>query len=322
MNNQKACLWWVFLLLPLPSPSEAHYPAPSGQAEVRPITQVKLETDPLVRADLPLLSSSLVFWFWAFMSDPSGPSAADLYNDARFTADISTRMRVPDRIVMSGESSPTHSTASGFSSGSTGHTGKLNDLGMARRDPRLDMQVPDRILLAGGHAHIASKSTPRELQLERAFLPPTSEQVRVSTPPRSIRLDEHAFPSAAEEDAYSNSTLEGPEDYFQSHRNAGGYPRPSQSSPLSEAGQNLKEAHALALMSDTLPDSFQAQQLPNHLSPGQEMQMLRRQLAKLNHRLMAVELENQQQQQREMILTVLVSVYFIGKVVMWVNRSL
>lgn len=247
----------------------------------------------------------------------SGPSAADLYNDARFTADISTRMRVPDRIVMSGESSPTHSTASGFSSSS----GKLNDLGMARRDPRLDMQVPDRILLAGGNAHIASKSTPRELQLEKAFLPPTSEQVRVSTPPRSIRLDEHAFPSAAEEDSYSNSTLEGPEEYFKSQPRA--YQRINQSSPLSETGQHLKDANSLALMSDTLPDQFQAHQsLPHHLSPGQEMQMLRRQLAKLNHRLMAVELENQQQQQREMILTVLVSVYFIGKVIMWVNRSL
>jgi hypothetical protein len=45
------------------------------------------------------------------------------------------------------------------------------------------------------------------------------------------------------------------------------------------------------------------------------------QMAKLNHRLMAVELENQQQQQRELILTVLVSTYFIGKLIMWINRA-
>jgi hypothetical protein len=45
-------------------------------------------------------------------------------------------------------------------------------------------------------------------------------------------------------------------------------------------------------------------------------------MAKMNHRLMAVELENQQQQQREMILTILVASYFIGKAVLWVNRSL
>ena len=37
------------------------------------------------------------------------------------------------------------------------------------------------------------------------------------------------------------------------------------------------------------------------LSVYEEVQMMRRQIAKLNHRLMAVELENQQQQQREMV---------------------
>ena len=52
-----------------------------------------------------------------------------------------------------------------------------------------------------------------------------------------------------------------------------------------------------------------------------EVQMMRRQIAKLNHRLMAVELENQQQQQREMIFTVLVTAYFFGKFIFWVNRN-
>ena len=56
-------------------------------------------------------------------------------------------------------------------------------------------------------------------------------------------------------------------------------------------------------------------------NPWEEIQLVRRQLAKLNHRLMAVELENQQQQQREMILTVLVSAYFVGKFFMWLNKS-
>ena len=41
--------------------------------------------------------------------------------------------------------------------------------------------------------------------------------------------------------------------------------------------------------------------LESGLSVYDEVQMMRRQLAKLNHRLMAVELENQQQQQREMV---------------------
>ena len=91
--------------------------------------------------------------------------------------------------------------------------------------------MPDRILVAGDNQHVASKSTPRELQLEASVLPPTTEHVRVSTPPRSverthccdrsqpktvflllppvhrsIRLYEHTFPSATDEESLSNST--------------------------------------------------------------------------------------------------------------------
>ena len=67
--------------------------------------------------------------------------------------------------------------------------------------------------------------------------------------------------------------------------------------------------------------------------------MMRRQIAKLNHRVMAVELENQQAQQREMVtvtlffrsafiflsvfqvLTVLCSAYFLVKAMVWLNKS-
>ena len=58
-----------------------------------------------------------------------------------------------------------------------------------------------------------------------------------------------------------------------------------------------------------------------NLTTFEELQLVRRQIAKLNHRLMAVELENQQQQQREMIFTVLVTAYFFGKFIFWVNRN-
>ena len=35
----------------------------------------------------------------------------------------------------------------------------------------------DRILVAGGEQHIAAKSTPFEMQVENAVLPPTKDQV-------------------------------------------------------------------------------------------------------------------------------------------------
>ena len=47
--------------------------------------------------------------------------------------------------------------------------------------------------------------------------------------------------------------------------------------------------------------SLRGESLESGLSMYDEVQMMRRQIAKLNHRLMAVELENQQQQQREMV---------------------
>lgn len=43
--------------------------------------------------------------------------------------------------------------------------------------------------------------------------------------------------------------------------------------------------------------------------------------AKLNHRVMAVELENQQSTAERMVLTVLCSAYFLVKAVVWLNKS-
>ena len=47
--------------------------------------------------------------------------------------------------------------------------------------------------------------------------------------------------------------------------------------------------------------SLRGESMESGLSVYDEVQMMRRQIAKLNHRLMSVELENQQQQQREMV---------------------
>ena len=58
--------------------------------------------------------------------------------------------------------------------------------------------------------------------------------------------------------------------------------------------------HPLMPRSESVGAGFNG--APRDLSPWDELQLVRRQIAKLNHRLMAVELENQQQQQRETIL--------------------
>ena len=225
-----------------------------------------------------------------------GDNVGNLYEDAKFTADISSRMRVPDKIQI-GES--THNNDNNSTS-----SPKVNDLGMRQRDPRIDMRVPDEIMLAPGGTIQHSISLPRELQLENSVMPPTSEHVRVSTPPRSIRLEEHAFPSASDAGSPTRSS------------------NTSRSTPTFDAASSHHAAKSLIASSQQSESGGFNQPPRENLSPLEEIQLLRRQMAKLNHRLMAVEAENQQQQQREMILTLLVSAYLIGKVAMWINRSL
>lgn len=248
----------------------------------------------------------------------------DPMESARYMAEISNRMQVPDRIMVSGDeqggaaAAPSPSRAAG--------EGKYNDLGMRQRDPRIDMQVPDRIMVAGGDAHVQAKATPRELQLDAAVLPPTLEHVRVSTPPRSIKLGELAFPSATDDEGSMASSTSTPT-FGKVIPNRAMRP-PIPGSHSTDHSSEPRDSASLALLSDG--GGVGGGGGAGHAGAGgrenmtvhEELQLIRRQMAKINHRLMAVELENQQQQQREMILTVLVAGYFIGKTVLWLNKSL
>lgn len=155
------------------------------------------------------------------------------------------------------------------------------------------MQVPDRILLNGNDQHLPSKSVAREMQLEQSVLPPTPEHVRVQTPPRSIKLEDVAYPSADE-------GIQTPDHNVKAKQRS-----------ITVAKSSSFE-HDLSLRAGESTES---------LSVYEEVQMMRRQIAKLNHRVMAVELENQQAQQREMVLTVLCSAYFLVKAMVWLNKS-
>ncbi len=99
----------------------------------------------------------------------------DSYRDSRFTAEISERMRVPDRIMVAGgenTKSPTFVGVNGPTVPSFGSTTAVRNT-----TDSLSMNVPDRILVAGGNQHIAAKSTPFEMQVENAVLPPTKDHV-------------------------------------------------------------------------------------------------------------------------------------------------
>ena len=98
------------------------------------------------------------------------------FRDSRFTAEISERMRVPDRIMVAGGENNTKSpTFVGVNGPSAPNFGSS----VPTTKDSLNMKVPDRILVAGGDQHIAAKSTPFEMQVENAVLPPTRDHVSV-----------------------------------------------------------------------------------------------------------------------------------------------
>jgi len=231
---------------------------------------------------------------------------SDFYKDSDYTADISTKMRVPDRLTAHGGVPATSRN---------GDPHIVEDAG----GHMYGMQVPDRILLNGNDQHLPSKSVAREMQLEQSVLPPTPEHVRVQTPPRNIHLDEVNFPSARDQPyCVAPSPPTGSiklEDVA--------YPSADEGIQTPDHNVKAKQRSITVAKSSSFEHdlSLRAGESTESLSVYEEVQMMRRQIAKLNHRVMAVELENQQAQQREMVLTVLCSAYFLVKAMVWLNKS-
>ncbi|XP_046865753.1 transport and Golgi organization protein 11 isoform X3 [Drosophila willistoni] len=57
------------------------------------------------------------------------------------------------------------------------------------------------------------------------------------------------------------------------------------------------------------------------LTPHEEILYLRRQLAKLNRRVLNIEINNEQRVQREKIVYCLGLAYFVLKTIFWLNRN-
>ncbi|KAK7866020.1 hypothetical protein R5R35_008535 [Gryllus longicercus] len=162
---------------------------------------------------------------------------------------------------------------------------------------KFEMHVPDRILVAGQEQHIGTRAPPRELILENSVMPPDPGLIRVQTPPRVITLDEYSFPSA--DDA---PTIPDREEKFVS------LPHPK---------SKFNTDHRLLARGDTPPIGGGGE----GLTPAEEVLHLRKQMAKLNRRVMAIELDNLQRQQREKFLCALGLAYFFLKTVLWLSRS-
>lgn len=212
---------------------------------------------------------------------------ADNFYDPNFTLDINNRMRVPKSIRVNGDH--TDQDVSSINGSTWNQTNSIE---------KLDMHVPDRILVAGQEQHIGTKAPPREIILENAVMPSEPGMIRVLTPPRILTLDDHYFPAVDEEDPVLLTSEEK-----ESSKTCPQY---------NTEVQTVKRGREQTPSYNVLDVS---------LSHNDELQHLRRQVGKLNRRVMALELEMLQRQQRNKIIYALTLAYCILKTISWLNRN-
>lgn len=269
-----------------------------------------------------------------------------MYQNAAFTHDISEQMRVPKRIRATG-GSYFDDEPELLSNGN----GEINSWNYHNK---IEMNVPDRIVVLGQDQHLGTKSAPREIMLENSILPKDPGFVRVSTPPRVITLSEHHFPSASDEleDEDRDLTMRGDgggddDDYeprsldsmlgAEAVGGGGGSigkggPRQRQQQRFG-AGRGVngelqrKTAFAKHNSSELVLGRSFREETPTfggsveNLTPAEEMTHMRRTVAKINRRLLAVEIDNAQRQQREKIIYCVGLAYLLLKTFMWLSRK-
>lgn len=276
-------------------------------------------------------------------ASPGGYSSYEddvLYQNANFTHDINEQMRVPKRIRATGgnyfDDEPEL-----LSNGN----GEINSWNYHNK---IEMNVPDRIVVLGQDQHLGTKSAPREIMLENSILPKDPGFVRVSTPPRVITLSEHHFPSASDEPEERELMGKGGEDDDYEPRsldsmlgeaNGGGggghgpgalHRQQQQQQRFGAGGRSNSERKTTFAKHNNselvLGRSFR-EETPTlggsveNLTPAEEMTHMRRTVAKINRRLLAVEIDNSQRQQREKIIYCVGLAYLLLKTFMWLSRK-
>ncbi|XP_045185803.2 uncharacterized protein LOC123543803 [Mercenaria mercenaria] len=198
--------------------------------------------------------------------------------DPDFISTISNQMQVPDSIpVMNGDTEFNTRRSAGWGN-------------REEEIRRHEMNVPERILLAGGGAHIGAKPEIRGLNFNDD-LPRGSyqEAVGLQTPPRTLTLEEQ-FPSLEKEES-----VEGEE-------GAGNTRVPN-------GTMAIRETYTPVSTSDSMMVS------------EEETAQLRNQLVKLSRRLTKIEKQQDVQATREKLLYTAAFGYLMLKFCSWFFRS-
>ncbi|XP_018320473.1 transport and Golgi organization protein 11 [Agrilus planipennis] len=208
-------------------------------------------------------------------------------SDATFKVDISQKMKVPSKISFGGDTP--------------------NGINLWSSSEAINMQVPERILVVGQHQHIGTRAPPREIIYDNSILPNDqyTNEVRVATPPRTLTLDKYPFPRvSAEEEEPEEEEKEFAFDRIPVVR----------AKTKFDLNESLNDSR-ISLRESTPPIGH-----GEKLTPAEEIYHLRCQMAKLNRRIMALELENLNRLQREKILYGMGIAYFLLKAIIWLNR--
>ncbi|EEB12242.1 conserved hypothetical protein [Pediculus humanus corporis] len=185
----------------------------------------------------------------------------------------------------------------------TGFSG-LEDRFYDHIDINEKMRVPNDQVSGDLIINIWDNCSTKRGVLENTVMPRDPGMIRVQTPPRVITLNDHYFP-----------TVEDDDDLFD--RDSG------PTSEKSNSSAQLSHSKIIVPMnqwSSTAAVNESGGNSHKGLLPGEELSHLRSQMAKLNRRLMALELDNLQRQQREKYLLALGLGYFLVKFVIWLNK--
>ncbi|EFN60203.1 Transport and Golgi organization protein 11 [Camponotus floridanus] len=206
-----------------------------------------------------------------------------------FNANIDKQMRVLKSIRVNGDYTDEDSAATNRSTWNQ----------MSNTTEKLEMHVPERILVVGQEQHVGTKAPPPEIVLENTIMREPAI-VRVQTPPRILTLDNHYFPAVDEEEVLSH---------------------------VDEIVNPVNEIRPRTYNTETQIVKHVREQTPSYnaldvsLQPSEEVQHLRRQVGKLNRRVMALELDMLHRQQRDRILYIATIAYFILKTFSWLTRN-
>ncbi|KAK2721294.1 transport and Golgi organization protein 11-like [Artemia franciscana] len=159
------------------------------------------------------------------------------------------------------------------------------------------MIVPEKIILMGNEKCIFDRAQPHEIEVQNALMP-ADPAISIQTPPRIITLNDETF-KITEDDISEKITVKA----------------------KNQSRTEIRDIGVNVTRKDSLTRSQSMASLSGVSDTTEEIDNLRRQISRMNRRLMTLELENQHRQNREFVMYTLGFGYFLLKALLWLSRK-